>query len=318
MMKPDPPANNDRGRGTKGIMGNFTTNLPELRTSDRIEPGDYELFLASMEQWPISPASFQSVSVKRNIRASLQGEPAGFVWIDKNDDTGCIQLIVVKPEYRNIGIGRLLLSNAEAWLSEEGVRDIRLGAGDGYLWQGVPDGLQDWFLRRGYSIDETSIDMIQDLRTFEYPEEVDRRLPAGIAFRNARPDDYDALMAALEDEDLVDWKPYYRILIDAGRYRDIFVALENGEITGMVMGSCNETIWQERMEKPVGELACMGVVRACRGRGIGKALAARVTLDLQQRGMVTGYLRWTSLEDWYGSLGYRRWAAFLMMSKQLR
>jgi N-acetylglutamate synthase-like GNAT family acetyltransferase len=70
------------------------------------------------------------------------------------------------------------------------------------------------------------------------------------------------------------------------------------------------------MEKPVGELACMGVIRSCRGRGIGKALAAKVTDDLKRRGMTTGYLRWTWLEDWYGSLGYQRWETFHMMSKQ--
>ena len=298
-------------------MSSMDPGLLDFRMSDRIEPGDYDMFSTTMEQWPLTKESFQYVSVKLNIQAYRNDELAGYVWTDRNDDTGNIQLIVVKPQYQGNGIGRLLLMKAEEWLAREGIRSIHLGAGDGYLWQGVPDGSQDWFLRRGYSIDEASIDMTMDLRRYEYPTWVDERLPAGIVFRNAAPDDFSGLMKALEDEDLVEWKPYYRILIKTGRYNDIFVALHNSEIIGMVMGSCNESIWQERLEKPVGELACMGVVSSYRGRGIGKSLAARATNDLKRRGMVTGYLRWTSLEDWYGSLGYQRWAVFHMMSKPI-
>ena len=301
----------------RSTISRMDPGLLEFRMSDRIEPGDYDLYSAAMFQWPISNAFFHSVSLKRNIQAYIGHELAGYVWMNWNNENGYIQLIVVSEKFRGNGIGRLLLQKAEEWLAREGVRRVQLGGGGGYLWQGVPDGGQDWFLHRGYSIDEVSIDMTMDLRLYVYPAWVDRRLPAGIVFRNAVPGDFDKLMIALTDEDLADWKPYYRILIEEGRYGDIFVAQEDDEIVGMVMGSCNESIWQERMEKPVGELACMGVIRSCRGRGIGKALAAKVTDDLKRRGMTTGYLRWTWLEDWYGSLGYQRWETFHMMSKPI-
>ncbi|MBP7402854.1 MAG: GNAT family N-acetyltransferase, partial [Clostridia bacterium] len=186
-----------------------------VRESDRKEQDEYGLYMSAMPDWPLSAEAFQDVAVKWNLQMYLDGEKVGFVWIDRDGQEGFIQLIVVRPGYRERGFGRHLLLKAEEWLASQHVRRIRLGAGSGYLWQGVPEDRHAWFLHRGYSIEETSVDMTVDLRSFEYPAHVDQRLPADMVFRPSCAADRDGLLAALADEDLVEWKPYYLSLMDA-------------------------------------------------------------------------------------------------------
>jgi len=57
-------------------------------------------------------------------------------------------------------------------------------------------------------------------------------------------------------------------------------------------------------------------MEAVREKGIGLALAARVTELLQQRGLGMSYVGWTWLVDWYGRLGYRVWREYVMSWKR--
>lgn len=54
---------------------------------------------------------------------------------------GYVRLLVVDPAARNQGLGRSLLAQAQAWLYDRGVDEIRIG-GDApfYLWPGVDVG----------------------------------------------------------------------------------------------------------------------------------------------------------------------------------
>ena len=293
-------------------------NPVSITLQDSPVPGRtaYDLFVETMGiEWPITAERFDRITCRQVLLAHSEQKPVGCALVDIAESRGYVQLIAVLPSWQGRGIGTALLEEAEHWLLQQGTTEIHLGAGGRYLWQGVPDGCHPWFIRRGYVDRETNLDMSVDLHMYPYPERVDRKLPDGMTFRTARPDDREDLIAVLNDEDLSDWKQDYLSLIDAGRCTDILLAVHNGEIIGAVMGLVDETVWKDCFPGPVGELACLGVLSRYRGKGVGLALAARLTLRLKELGMTTGYLKWTWLESWYGTLGYQTWRRFHMMEK---
>nr|MDO8133861.1 GNAT family N-acetyltransferase [Candidatus Njordarchaeum guaymaensis] len=60
--------------------------------------------------------------------AVVEGKPAGHVFTVNYGRLGWIGLLIVKAEYRRIGIGRLLMEKAKQYLLDLGVRTIKLEA----------------------------------------------------------------------------------------------------------------------------------------------------------------------------------------------
>ena len=75
--------------------------------------------------------------------------------------------------------------------------------------------------------------------------------------------------------------------------------------------------WLAVLGEQTGGIGPLGVVESMRRRGIGLALAARVTEVLRERGLEKSYIGWTWLVDWYGRLGYQIWQEYIMSWRQL-
>jgi predicted N-acetyltransferase YhbS len=74
----------------------------------------------------------------------------------------------------------------------------------------------------------------------------------------------------------------------------------------------NGLLWGELLNHPLGGFGVLGVAEAMRNQGIGLALAAEATRQLQARGVQASFVGWTYLEELYGRLGYRIWRRYHM------
>ena len=58
----------------------------------------------------------------------VDGIPAGFSMVILQERT--IYALFVRPEYEGLGVGRMLLTTAERWLTEHGMGEAWLGTGN--------------------------------------------------------------------------------------------------------------------------------------------------------------------------------------------
>lgn len=289
-----------------------------IRNAATLTDNAYILYKRSLgTAWPLSFQRLTQVGTQQVIEAVVDDRPAGFALVDVRGESGYLQLIAVAPEAQGRGVGTRLLAAAEQWLGQHGVGQVCIGRGQGYLWQGAPEGCEHWFARRGYLDAETSIDMTMNLHEYAHPSWVEARLPADVVMRHALPCDAAGLAQALQDDDLAPWQEYYGRLMHSHRHDEILVAVRGEDVVGFVGVLTGGLTWQTCFPGRTGGLACLGVRSNDREKGIGRALAARATLELQALGLDTAYIGWTWLEDWYGALGYRTWRRFHMMSKRL-
>ena len=276
----------------------------------------YRLYLETMgSRWPLSLERFMQTGHCHTLVATQHGRPQGFAVLDRQGRRGYLQLLAVRPAIQHQGLGTDLLQASERWLRAQGAEEIVVGQGRRYLWQGAPEESAGFFQARGYRSDETSVDMTLALDRFVHPAWGQEQIPRGIEIRIARPEDRSRLPEAFRDDDLADWLGFYMEAIRAQEYERILLAATPDQIVGVVLVETEGLTWQGCFEGRTGGLACLGVISSHRGQGIGRALAARGTWLLQQRGLNTSYLGWTWLVDWYGALGYRVWRRFAMLLK---
>jgi beta-N-acetylhexosaminidase len=313
-------------------------------TPQRDEPPVYRLWQRTLGgRWPIPRAVFHHTTVGSgayqpgdHVVATLDdGQIIGFVatqvrTLPSQPPTGELMVLMVDPAYQRRGVGRRLLSRALAALKRRGVTQVQLGAGGvSYFWPGVPTNLPGawaFFTACGWPYVEPSFDLIRRLDDYTTPPEVDARLRASsIAITPADAADVPDVLA-FERRHCPSWLHYYEETTTREAHRDIILArdTQTREIVGASMTMDFRDAWRQPefrwsalLGENVGGIGPLGVAEAWRGNGIGLALAARVTENLQARGLKTGYIGYTWLVDWYGKLGYRVWRKYTMSWKTL-
>jgi GNAT superfamily N-acetyltransferase len=283
--------------------------------------------------WPLSRETFRAVTVAHpryqqgDHFVALSGEElVGWVatqLLQKETlSEGYLLALLVVPSAQRKGVGRMLHDHALFSLKQRGAATIHLGGGFSYFWQGVPanlPGAWSFFQACGWKETERSFDLLQDLAGYVTPSGVYERLPPTITIAPATSTDAQAILV-FEDQHFPQWSPYYSHLLRHQSYTDIVVAKTvDGQIVGTAQivdpqtpGWNDDIRWLSLLGRQTGGIGILGVAEFIRGRGIGLALAARVTELVQERGLERSYVGWTGLVDWYGKLGYQIWQTYIM------
>jgi ribosomal protein S18 acetylase RimI-like enzyme len=276
-------------------------------------------------RWPLDRRWLRAVAFETPVYrpgdvllAERSGQPAGFALTQPGGNgAGAILAMGVRPDIRLQGAGHALHSAAVDRLRERGTRQIHLGScGSGYFWPGVPEGSACWgfFAALGYEERWRAVDMVQDLRGYATPAWVRSRVAGqGVWFGSAAQGDASAVVDFVHAE-YPSWEDLYASAFQSARPEQVILARQ-GE-GGVVLGAClldyPSTRWANCFEATVGAPGCILVGEAARGRGIGMAMTAYATEQLQAIGCPIGFIGFTYLEDWYAKLGYQTWERYLM------
>jgi ribosomal protein S18 acetylase RimI-like enzyme len=308
---------------------------------ERDEMPLYHLWQRTLgELWPLTRAVLHAVTVGHpayragdHLVAEAGEQVIGFVgtqtWRvpDEAAPRGELVAIVVDPAHRRQGTGRALLEHGLRILDGRGVGQVQVGGGGCcYFWPGVPANLPGawaFFAACGWQEAERSYDLVADLAGYATPPYVYQRIRRpGVEIATASAEDIPAVLR-FEAQHMAEWLHFYRHVAEGGGHADIVLARHPD--LGVVGTSCvldprapwseGEFTWERLLGRDCGGVGPLGVMEAVREKGIGLALAARVTELLQQRGLGMSYVGWTWLVDWYGRLGYRVWREYVMSWK---
>jgi ribosomal protein S18 acetylase RimI-like enzyme len=292
--------------------------------------------------WPVSQAAFHHKTVDNeayrsgdHFVAEIGGTIVGFVATQvrtvpgEDHPRGQLMVLLVDPRHQRRQIGRALLDHALASLRRKSVIEAQLGSGGlAYFWAGAPTNLPDawaFFQACGWSETVRSFDLVRELGDYVTPPEVYERVrAANVSLVDAAAADIPAILA-FEARYFPAWLRYYEMAVEQGAHADIVLARDAG---GTIVGTSYVTdfrtesgrvdfVWQPLLGDNTGGVGTLGVAETMRGRGIGLALAARVTERLQSQGLATSYIGYTWLVDWYGKLGYRVWRDYHLSQKSL-
>lgn len=235
------------------------------------------------------------------------GKLAGFALVHG----GSIPLLCVDEPYRGRGIGSALLAECETYIRSQGGEHVTLGVGPHYLLQGVPTGpAVDFFEKRGYIADWTSINMELGLDGFDRDSLTIPPAPEGLRFRFAEESDRAELLTAVEAAE-EGWVGIFADCADP-----ILLAELDGKIAGFEILTTSGGYFVKPGEQ-VGCIGCVGVIPARRERGIGMAMVAEGAQWLKGQGCTLIELRYTWLDGWYGKLGFHTVSRQWMGEKKL-
>jgi ribosomal protein S18 acetylase RimI-like enzyme len=280
--------------------------------------------------WPLTYETFHTVTVGNpayregdHLVALAGDEIVGLVATQVRQETAPVQgnllLLLVAPSCQRQGIGRMLHEQALSSLQRRGVKQVQLGGGFHYFWQGVPLNLPEawsFFAAHGWTEQERSFDLVRVLAGYTTPEYIYQRLRPTITIRQARAEDSAAILA-FEGQHFPGWLAHYQRVLARGGVSDVVVAEESSHGivgTSFVMESRAawwqaDIRWLSLLGEQTGGIGPLGVAEHM-------ALAARVTGALCERGLSNSYIGWTWLIDWYGRLGYQVWQEYIMAWRQ--
>lgn len=270
----------------------------------------YELYMRCFPDYPTSPETFQSVlkpDLAQIVERRDMGKLLGFALVHP----GSIPILCVDEACRGHGTGSAILAESEQLLRALGLAQASIGCGPHYLLQGVPEGPSvDFFQKRGYTADWTSINMELDLSEFDPYTLAIPPAPEGTQYRFAERSDLPALLKAVESAE-PGWTGIFAECSDP-----VLLAELDGEISGFEILSPDGGYFT-RPGQRVGSIGCVGVVPHRRERGIGLAMVAEGAGWLKAHSSTLIELRYTWLESWYGKLGFRTVSRQWMGSKAL-
>jgi ribosomal protein S18 acetylase RimI-like enzyme len=265
-----------------------------------------------------------------------EGQVVGFIvskiWQEKREDVvlgkgiGWIQAILVDAEYRNLGIGSILLQKAEAALKENGIQKIVLGRDPWHYFPGIPEEyiqVEEWFVKRGYSYSKS----VHDLYRNNHEDDKEEKLPQcdDVTFRLLGADDEDTFITFMHRCFPGRWEYetiHYFQRQGTGRE---FVVLEKG---GQIIGFCRlndskspliaqNTYWSPLFSTELGGIGPLGIDREYRKHGYGLAIVQAAIYFLHQRGIKNIVIDWTELIDFYAKLGFNVWKSYSQYEKDL-
>lgn len=285
------------------------------------------------DRWSITAPDFESILMAAfeagdhqvaHVEGQLVGLAASQIRSVPGDSVlrGEVMAIVVSPEHRRHGIGREMLAGCVERLRSKGCGVVQLGGGGRtYFWPGVPTSLEgawDFFAACGWHEEERSFDLLGELSECTTPALVTERLgDVGVVVGAARAEDHAGLRRLLETH-FPAWAGSYVERMATSSAEDIVVARSpDGDVIGM---SCAEmppdSCRWERLKANTGSVGALGVHPDWREKGVGLAIAAKVTERLRERGVQRCFVGWTWLVDWYGGLGYAVWEEYVMSREE--
>jgi len=230
--------------------------------------------------------------------AELDGEPAGLVVaVARGAETrprGYVKLLAVESKHRRQGIGSLLLKQAENYLAEQGVLEIRIAeSAPNYLTPGVDkrySGADDFLRQHGYK--ETGVAVNMSVRLHDnllIKESLGMAAPEGCLLRRARPEDEPQLLTFLAKH----WPGWQAEALSALRSQPptLFVAVRDDRLIGFSAFECNN--------RGTGWFGPMGVAPIARRGGLGRLLLARCLSAMAEIGFSEVTIPWVGPPEFY-------------------
>ena len=251
------------------------------------------------------------------LATTLRGEPLvtphGEGWIDA---------LVVTPAWQRRGLGRRLLSAAEAWLAEQGCRTVQVGGGLRPFAPGAPEASDaaPFFTQCGYTNFGLSWDMAANLATYTPPP-----LPAApCRAAPATPRQVDDLLGFLRREFPGRWRYEAEMfLADGGRISDFMLLWSERGVDGCCLLTFPdstrplERFYPYQLPKPWGQLGSIGVSADRRGQGFGATLLDAGLRRLHNNGVNGCVIDWTTLTEFYGKFGFAPYRTYVMLGRAL-
>ena len=240
---------------------------------------------------------------------------------------GGIGAICVHPEYRHQGLATRLLDRAEAHLHQHKSPKTLLYYPH-HILPGIPiecEAATEMFQQRGYVITGDCCDLKRNLTDYSISQKAREAIAANpdVAFRPARENEEDAIIAFVEREFPGGWAYSMRLHFQAGRVSDVLVAVENETIIGFCLTAdwsstrlIPSTYWHPLLGEKFGGLGPIGIAKEHRKRGLGLALLAVSVDDLKNRGVQEMAIDWTDLVEFYEKLGFEVWKQYLQAEKK--
>ncbi len=256
---------------------------------------DFILFQRAFPEYHLTQALFDRLTGKGEGRLITREGGAAIVCEDR------ITFLAVEPDRQGQGIGSRLLAACEEQIRSNGHEETRVEG----LFPGIPAGALAFFVHRGYKADEEFVEMHMDIRGY-------RRhvcpIPEGVTFR-IYDGSRDALLKAVAEVD-EEWPQYF------SPEDEVLCAYLEGELCSFCLLETVDCLISDGTKK-VGSIGCVGTRPSMRGRGIALAMVEYGTELLAGRGYDSCNIHYTTLEKWYGKLGYRTWLRFWPGSKRL-
>ena len=235
------------------------------------------------------------------------------------DETGAISFVMVDPSRRREGIGTALHQAAVTHLA--GAKPEWTLGGARSFWRGIPDDLPDappFFTALGWTLGAKVVDMARPLAGFAVDPAVIARADAfGVKFSFATKDDADDVIA-YEGREHPAWTDYFRrrlpdepgsVLVGRDRVGDVVAALL------IDLPPKHRGRWSRILGEDMAEIGCIGVAASLNGQGIGTAMVALATAEVQRAGARIAFLAWTTRTEFYARLGYKVWHAYRMAAR---
>jgi len=95
---------------------------------------DYEAAVALLSRAKLPVADLSAASVGQFIVAIIDESIAGLIGLECYESTGLLRSLVVDPECRGAGLGRVLVKKLESQAASQGVRELWLLTIDADAW----------------------------------------------------------------------------------------------------------------------------------------------------------------------------------------
>ena len=269
--------------------------------------------------------------------ALVDNLPVGFVTtkiylhphdIESYHNVGWINLIFVKKNYRNRGIGNSLLDLATKALIEKGVTKIYLGKDYQNYFPGQPKDLKifnDWFIKRGFNALYETNDLINyhlketNLPFLPYHNQAEYHLHL------LESNEHEKLQLFFQKNFdgrwLVEYEDY---LMNGGSGSEFVICTDaNQNVVGFcrigtwktpINQSAFSLTWRERFEH-LGGIGPLGVDKDHRHNNIAYNLIVYAINELKQRGCDEAIIDWTNLLEFYRLFGFELWKTYTYFEK---
>ena len=273
--------------------------------------------------------------------AIVDNVPVGFIigktWhrelvVGNYDKAGWISLIYVKPKFRNMGIGSLLLNKVEEIFVDKELETIYLGKDYYNFFPGLPVDLKyfrSWFDKRGYVGAYDTNDLIKKVNEKTVFETlVPFKDGKKYIIRRACIDDYNGLEKLMKKNWPGRW---YLELVDyfehGGTGHEYMICLdENGVVCGFCKVCDYDTPlilagyslnFHGRFER-IGGIGPLGVDVDYRRRNIANNILKQIVNELIERKTTDVIIDWTNLMHIYRSYGFEIWKSYTYYEKKLK
>ncbi len=240
-------------------------------------------------------------------------------------ETGWIQVLLVDSNYRNQGIGKRLLSHAEAKLKESGINHIWLGKDTWHYFPGVPTQYKntaEWFERRGYIGSTTEFDLdnhyVND-QALDFPSQ------EGVELSILKEEEKDPFLSFMHRCFPGRWEyeaiQYFQ---KNGTGREFVVLKKNNQIIGFCrINDSNSPViaqnvyWAPLYQDELGGIGPLGIDPNERKHGYGLLIVESAVAHLRNRNIHSILIDWTGLVKFYNKLGFETCKSYTSYQKNI-